>query len=407
MTVSRVTTFNVNQFSPLEHQKADLLKRMVDSDVVLCQETVDLDLVAFAATVPGWGAFQVRHGNNDGHANTGVLYRLINGRVTETDCTFLVDTKGERRRFLTAVKQAGVWDWSAHINPKRFAAGIPTQLAHIEAWVKAHPGPQVGGLDRNQCPPGALENATGMKWHGVGIDGLLSNLHVANIAEFPKGFSDHPGVHGDVSLPGKHEGEPVTTKPTWLQGIRAQLRRALAHFRETGRKKNAAAAQAALKALRPPKGKPSTKPDPVPVLPYPAIRNARDQSHNGPQFGLGQCLLRVRECYGIPSGGDFDGDGDADAEDAWKRATKKHRTSNPASIPRGYPVYWLGGSHDNGHIAISTGAGQCWSSDIVRTGFFDFVEITEIHDQWGLELVGWSEDLNGVLIDPHTTGAKP
>jgi hypothetical protein len=201
MTTVRVTTFNVNQFDrprdldddgfPREQAK-DLRVRMASSDVILCQETVHIDLTAFAATVPGWGAFQIRHGANDGHANTGVLYRLSGGPITATDCTFLVNTKGERTRYLTGVQQGGVWYGSAHINPKRFAIGIPDQLAHIGAWVKAHPGPVVIGLDRNQCPPSALEHATGLTWHGVGIDGFLTNLPVSNVKEFPRASRTTP-----------------------------------------------------------------------------------------------------------------------------------------------------------------------------------------------------------------------
>lgn len=270
MTIARVTTFNVNQFSPVKHQQADLAARMALSDVVLCQETVDIDLDEFAATVPGWGGFQIRNGENDGHANTGVLYRLARGPITATDCTFLVNTKGERRRFLTGVQQGGVWYWSAHINPARFRTGIPDQLAHIGLWVDGHRGPMVGGLDRNQCPPGALERATSLTWQGKGIDGFLSNLPMANLAEFPKGFSDHPGVHADVSLPATQEGgKPVTAPETkGLARIRALLRAAIAWATAHGKTGRARREKAALDALKKPKAKPKPpkppRPDPTP-----------------------------------------------------------------------------------------------------------------------------------------------
>jgi hypothetical protein len=217
MTLAHVATFNVNQFSSVKHQRADLLARMFGTDVVLCQETVGVDLTAFVSTVvgPPWGAYQERHGANDGHANTAVLYRLAGGVPTATGTTFLTSTQGERVRYLTTVQQGGVWYGSAHINPKRFAAGIPQQLAHLGAWVKAHPGPVVIGLDRNQCPPSALVAATGLNWHGVGIDGFLTNLPVSNVKEFLKGFSDHPGVHAAVTLPAVKPPpkEPVVVSP--------------------------------------------------------------------------------------------------------------------------------------------------------------------------------------------------
>jgi hypothetical protein len=143
---------------------------------------------------------------------------------------------------------------------------------------------------------------------------------------------------------------------------------------------------------------PPPPPPPATKTIYPAITAARQQSHNGPQFGTGECMMRVRMCYGRPSIGDFDGDGSADAEDGWKAAHVKHGPNVPSK--RGYPVFWTGGSNDNGHVAIAAGEGMCWSTDIRRPGFFDFVPITEIRDKWGLTYVGWAEDLAGVPLDP-------
>lgn len=215
MTTLHGTTFNVNQFDvqrkkprPLAHMKADLIARMKESDFILCQETVNIDLAAFVASpttiakVGKWGAFQIRNGNNDGHANTAVLYRLdVLDVPTATDEPFLGDTAGTRRRFLAAAQFDRPWLAAGHIMPARDSAGIPEQLANLGKWVKAHPGPVVIGLDRNQCPPGALERATGLKWHGIGIDGFLTNCEIANVAQFPKGYSDHPGVHADITVP--------------------------------------------------------------------------------------------------------------------------------------------------------------------------------------------------------------
>ena len=132
-----------------------------------------------------------------------------------------------------------------------------------------------------------------------------------------------------------------------------------------------------------------------------AIIKARRQSREGPQRDDGICLVLVRECYGIPAAGNFDGDGDADAFDAWQRAEFKHRETNPARFPRGVPIFWSGGSANHGHIAIATGFnGNCWSTDINRDGFFDRCKITRIHNDWGLTLLGWTEDLNGVRVHP-------
>lgn len=132
------------------------------------------------------------------------------------------------------------------------------------------------------------------------------------------------------------------------------------------------------------------------VLHYPAIIAARTQSANGPQHGVGECLMAVQECYGIRPR-------DPSAAAAWAAAKVKHRTSDPNAIPRGYPVFWTGGGSGFGHIAIATGNGMCWSTDIKRTGFFDLVPIDLIRTAWpGHTLVGWTEDLEGVTVVAKT-----
>ena len=70
----------------------------------------------------------------------------------------------------------------------------------------------------------------------------------------------------------------------------------------------------------------------------------------------------------------------------------------PLSLWVESPVFWEGGSASHGHIAISAGNGFCWSTDIRRTGFMDRVPIDEIHAKWGLTLLGWTEDINGVTV---------
>lgn len=123
-----------------------------------------------------------------------------------------------------------------------------------------------------------------------------------------------------------------------------------------------------------------------------AIRTARLRSRSTrPTSEVGFCLREVRECFAV----------DAlymDAAQAWEQAKHKHRTSDPREVPRGAPVFWTGGSEDHGHIAIGTGWGRCWSTDILRPGYFDRVPIDLIRDKWGMRLVGWTNDLNGVPV---------
>lgn len=110
------------------------------------------------------------------------------------------------------------------------------------------------------------------------------------------------------------------------------------------------------------------------------------------------CGIFTRSAFGQPSIGDFDGDGAADAEDMWKAAHVQHPETDPAKIPRGVPVFWTGGTADNGHAAVSRGDGTVWGTDLVRDGNVDVYPITEVGRQWGLTLRGWTEDLNGVRV---------
>lgn len=136
-----------------------------------------------------------------------------------------------------------------------------------------------------------------------------------------------------------------------------------------------------------------------------AQARARFQSANGPRFpgpnnGAGQCMMRNRLLVGAPAIGDYDGDGSPDAEDGWKFAKRRHPTTLPNAIPGGCFVWWGGGSHDNGHVAYADpdARGMCWSTDIKRAGYFDLVPIGLIHQRWGLPLLGWSEDIDGVQV---------
>jgi hypothetical protein len=134
-----------------------------------------------------------------------------------------------------------------------------------------------------------------------------------------------------------------------------------------------------------------------------AAARAAYQSAHGPQFGTGQCMMRNRLLVDAPAIGDYDKDGSADAEDGWKFAKRKHPTTRVNDIPGGCFVWWGGGSRDNGHVAFAPveRPGYCWSTDIERAGYFDLVPIGLIAAKWGLPLLGWSEDIDGVPVyDP-------
>ena len=189
-----------------------------------------------------------------------------------------------------------------------------------------------------------------------------------------------------------------------IDQIRRLLRLRQQRQLKLGHKVEAAKAGKARKDMFPkpdavptPPTKPPTPP-PAKVTVWPGIRAARTQSETGKPFhGEGMCLFYVQECFGIAAGQP----GvilSPDAFGAWKAAKVKHPETNPVKIPRGYPMFWSGGRAGHGHIAISAGDGFCWSTDIKRVGFFDRVPVTQIHAQWGLTLLGWTEDLEGVTV---------
>jgi len=123
-----------------------------------------------------------------------------------------------------------------------------------------------------------------------------------------------------------------------------------------------------------------------------AIDFARGQVTNptpppGQPNWFGWCLVFVRRCFNV---GALYGS----AEKAYLRTDFKHGTSG--TPPLGVPVWWTNGG--DGHVAISTGDGNCFSTDIKRHGKVDLVAISFITRKWGQNYRGWSEDINGVRI---------
>lgn len=113
------------------------------------------------------------------------------------------------------------------------------------------------------------------------------------------------------------------------------------------------------------------------------------------------CQMFTRMAFGVPS------DGTPTAAAGWARAKYKHPETNPLNIPRGAAVYWTGGSSGAGHAAVSRGNGMVWGTDLVRDGQVDVYPIEAVHARWGLTLVGWTEDVDGVRVwEPIAAPAK-
>lgn len=121
------------------------------------------------------------------------------------------------------------------------------------------------------------------------------------------------------------------------------------------------------------------------------FRYAQAQHKNPSRDWTGWCLVFVRTAFGVAAR-------QPDAASAWANAERKHPVTSGAQVPRGVPVFWTGGSHGHGHIALSRGDGTVWTTDFVRKGKVDVARIDDITRGWGLNLAGWTEDLNGVTV---------
>lgn len=127
-----------------------------------------------------------------------------------------------------------------------------------------------------------------------------------------------------------------------------------------------------------------------------AVTNAAKEAAAASANWSGLCLKFVRTMFGVA--GRY-----PTAYSAWQGAggAKGANTHTLMAPPANVPVFWSGGAHGYGHIAIADGRGNVYSTDIRRKGKVDLVPISEIHRKWGLKLLGWSETINGVRVHPH------
>jgi len=123
-----------------------------------------------------------------------------------------------------------------------------------------------------------------------------------------------------------------------------------------------------------------------PTLDAKALRRAkRYEGTRGPWSHL--CLKFVRKVYGLPAR-------DPSAIAAWHASDSKHK--GDAFPPAGVPVFWSGGGP--GHVALSLGDGWVLTSDYPTSGRVAKVEISSLDAEWGLHYLGWTDDLEGVVV---------
>jgi hypothetical protein len=132
----------------------------------------------------------------------------------------------------------------------------------------------------------------------------------------------------------------------------------------------------------------SARPKHVRLAPANAVQTVRAAMRsdvNDP----GYCLAWSRQQADIPARY-------SDAATAWRHANGKRRGG--LHPPPGAAVYWTGGTHGYGHIAISVGHGRVRSSDAGGAGRVSTVPLSWISREWGLRYAGWADSINGYTI---------
>jgi len=89
----------------------------------------------------------------------------------------------------------------------------------------------------------------------------------------------------------------------------------------------------------------------------------------------------------------------------WNIALKEHRAHNGKDAPPGAFVFWGGGQY--GHTAISIGGGKVVSTDILREGKADVVNIDTITKRWGKKYLGWADPSRSTVLDKNAKAIDP
>jgi hypothetical protein len=124
--------------------------------------------------------------------------------------------------------------------------------------------------------------------------------------------------------------------------------------------------------------------------PREVLRYLRYQERYGRAFDSGMCLKETHDAYLVPS------DGTPDATTGWERTRRKffHRW-----VPGAF-MWWTGGSHGHGHVAICA-----WKKGFIRTvdyphmGHWNTVTVAELEKAWpNIKYAGMSLDIDGVKV---------
>lgn len=117
--------------------------------------------------------------------------------------------------------------------------------------------------------------------------------------------------------------------------------------------------------------------------------------------GVGYCLKTIRSLFGVMSLW-------PDAETAWEQAEHKHWvnvTDLLEKVPWGVPIWWVNGRY--GHVALYIGRGLCITTDYKESGRLCIARVDQLAAWCGGRFVGWSNDINGVVVWRPKRNKKP
>lgn len=110
-----------------------------------------------------------------------------------------------------------------------------------------------------------------------------------------------------------------------------------------------------------------------------------------------RCQEFVRKMLGLPGGA-------GSASESYRENVARGTIHTGRAVPVNVPVYFDTG-RAAGHVGLSDGRGNVWSTDIRRKGQVDLVPITEIESKWGARYLGWGTYVNGTNLPVDPTSA--
>lgn len=114
-----------------------------------------------------------------------------------------------------------------------------------------------------------------------------------------------------------------------------------------------------------------------------AIEWARREAKSSVGGWFRKCLAFVAVSYG------WQFSGVPTAIENYRRMPASMKHPGDRNPPPGALMYWETGS-PAGHVAVYLGNGQVASNDILRPGYIDVVDATDIETKWGSTYVGWA-----------------